>query len=109
LTPPYFKEPSVHRPQVEQIDRRISLWIHEKADTNIARAARKLWKRGFFWKDIPKQRFTAFRPRNARSYAEPMPRVQMVAEKNGLRWRFWRIRFYDQLGGKVQKTERRDS
>ena len=58
----------------------------------------KLWKREFFWKDIPKQRFTAFRLRNARSYAGETPKVQTGAEQNGSRWRYWRIRFCDQLG-----------
>jgi len=88
----------LHLPQVEQIDRRIILWIDGEADTDIARAARKSWKQEFCRKDIPKLRFRAFRPKSARSYAEPMPKVQMSAEQDGLRWKYCKIKSYARLG-----------
>jgi hypothetical protein len=97
LTLIQFKKTPARRPQVEQTNERRWIWIHEKADTDIARAANKLWKEEFCWKDIPKLRFRAFRPKSARSYAEPMPRVQMGAEQDGLRWNCWKIKSYAHL------------
>jgi hypothetical protein len=40
--------------------------------------------------------------RNARPYAEQTLKVQMGTEQNGLRWKYRRIRSYDQLGRKVE-------
>jgi hypothetical protein len=61
-----------------------------------------LWKREFYWKDIPKLRFMASQLRNARSYAEQTLKVQTGAEQSGLCWEYRRIRFYGQLGRKVE-------
>ena len=97
---------SVHRPQVEQKYGRICLWIHEKADTDIARAANKLSKQEFCWKDIAKLRFTAFRLKNARSYAEQTLKGQVAAEQNGSPWNCRRISYYHQLGREGELLKR---
>jgi hypothetical protein len=56
-----------------------------------------LWKREFSWKDIAKLRSTAFRLRNARSYAELTLKGQVVAGPNGLPWKYRKINYYHQL------------
>ena len=72
---------------------RITLWIHEKADTDTVQTARKLWKREFCWKDIAKLRFTAFRLKSARSYAERTLKGQVAVEKDGSPWKYWRMSY----------------
>jgi len=43
-------------------------------------------------------RFTAFRPRNVRSYAEQTFKVQTDAEQNGSPWKYWRTRYWGKMG-----------
>ena len=64
----------------------------------MSKLQKKLWKQEFCWKDIPRLRFRVFRLRNARSFAGQTLKGQTGVEQNGLRWRYWRTRFYDQLG-----------
>jgi hypothetical protein len=103
--PHFILKTLFHRPQVEQNNGRISLWMQEKADTDIAQAARKSWKRESCLKDIPKLRFKAFRPRNARSFAGQTLKVQTGAERNGLRWRYRRSRFWGKVGREGEMQE----
>jgi hypothetical protein len=70
------------------MNRRTCLWIHEKADTGIVRAANKLWRREFFWKDIAKLRSTASQLKNARSYAEQTLMGQVAAGQGGSPWNY---------------------
>ena len=72
----------------------------------IVRAANKLWRREFCWKDIAKLRFTAFQLRNARSYAEQTLKVQTAAERNGLPWKYRKISYYRQRGKEGELLKR---
>ena len=96
LTPIQFKKTPVRRPPVEQKYGGSRLWIHGKADIGIVRAANKLWRREFCWKDIVKLRFTAYRLKNARSFAEQMLKGQVAAEQNGLPWNYRKINYCHQ-------------
>jgi len=49
--------------------------------------------------------FNFSRLRSARAYAEQTLKVQTDAERKGSRWRYWRIRLYDQLGRKVEVSK----
>ena len=93
--------PSTARKGNKLIGRIIS-WIHEAAHTDIVQPAKKTWKREFWRRDIPKPRFTAFRLKDARLYAGGTPKVQTGTGQNGLRWKCWRIRFFNQLGRSVE-------
>ena len=64
-----------------------------KAATDIARLAKPSGRRGFFWKDILKFRFTAFWPRNARSSAVRMLKERVGVGRGGLHWKYWRMWF----------------
>jgi len=89
----YLRPPPTSRTKY----RRIQPWTHEKADTDIARAANKLLKRESCWKDIAKLRFTVFRLKNARSYAEQTLKVQTGAEQNGSPWSYRKINYCQQM------------
>jgi len=94
----YLRPPPTSRTKY----RRIQPWTHEKADTDIARAANKLWRREFCWKDIAKLRFTAFQLKSARSFAEQTLKGQVAAVQNGSPLKYRKVSYLPATGRRVE-------